>query len=361
MKKCPFFHLCLTLALCFFGSQSAFAQVPNSAPNGPTNNDTTKYIVIRNNGIEYVGLLLSDDGREVLIMTQSLGKVYIPKSEIKSIKPLDYSEDLKKGEYTGGGVFATRYQFTTSCFPIKKGENYAMINLYGPEVHFAVHKDFSIGVMSTWIGSPLALALKYTRGTSNAKINYGFGTLLGSSGYFNQAQNFGGLHWGMLTYGSRTSNVTLSLGFAYLKNGPKQTQTGYVYQPGTYASTQEVPLVDIKQLVNKNIGTSLVVGLAGQTKVGKKTSLVYDCMFLRYTNKGNVGYQPFQFQYNSAWQYTVIVPEWQLYPPAANVFILMPGMRFQRSDTRAFQISLAGVITKDLSFPIPMMSWFFKI
>ena len=46
-----------------------------------------------------------------------------------------------------------------------------MINLYGPEVHFAVHKDFSVGVMSTWIGSPLALALKYTRGTANPKIN----------------------------------------------------------------------------------------------------------------------------------------------------------------------------------------------
>lgn len=120
MKKQYLFHLCLTLALYFFGSQSAFAQVPNSEPNTSTSGDTTKYVVIRNNGIEYVGLLLSDDGREVLIMTQTLGKVYIPKSDIKSIKPLDYSEEVKKGEYTGGGVFATRYQFTTSCFPIKK-------------------------------------------------------------------------------------------------------------------------------------------------------------------------------------------------------------------------------------------------
>ncbi len=359
MKKQYLFHLCLTLALYFFGSQSAFAQVPNSEPNTSTSGDTTKYVVIRNNGIEYVGLLLSDDGREVLIMTQTLGKVYIPKSDIKSIKPLDYSEEVKKGEYTGGGVFATRYQFTTSCFPIKKGENYAMVNLYGPEVHFAVHKDFSVGVMSTWIGSPLALALKYTRGTSNPKINYGFGTLLGSSGYLNQARYFGGLHWGMLTYGNRTNNVTLSLGLAYLKNGPKETVQEYVYQPGTYFSAGEVPIIDTKQITTNHLSTSLVVGLAGQTKIGKKTSLIYDCMFLRFTNKSNTGYQPFTYEYYM-WG-TVTVPVWQRYPPAQNLMIVMPGLRFQRTENRAFQVSLAGVIAKDLSFPIPMLSWFFKI
>jgi hypothetical protein len=38
----------------------------------------------------------------------------------------------------------------------------------------------------------------------------------------------------------------------------------------------------------------------------------------------------------------------------------MPGMRFQRSEAKAFQISLAGVITQDMSFPFPMASWFYK-
>jgi hypothetical protein len=38
----------------------------------------------------------------------------------------------------------------------------------------------------------------------------------------------------------------------------------------------------------------------------------------------------------------------------------MPGMRFQRSESKAFQISLAGVITDGMSFPLPMASWFYK-
>jgi hypothetical protein len=40
---------------------------------------------------------------------------------------------------------------------------------------------------------------------------------------------------------------------------------------------------------------------------------------------------------------------------------LMPGMRFQKNDSRAFQISLAGVIVpNEISFPLPMASWFFR-
>jgi hypothetical protein len=43
----------------------------------------------------------------------------------------------------------------------------------------------------------------------------------------------------------------------------------------------------------------------------------------------------------------------------------MPGLRFQRKENNAFQIALAGVSVWDESenytFPLPMISWFFKI
>jgi hypothetical protein len=52
--------------------------------------------------------------------------------------------------------------------------------------------------------------------------------------------------------------------------------------------------------------------------------------------------------------------------------VLMPGMRFQKDQNRAFQVTLAGVIGRreetvnyqlevnQYSFPIPMLSWFYK-
>jgi hypothetical protein len=364
MKTHTIFQLCFTLALCFLGSQSVFAQTPSTtAPS----TDTTKYLIVKNDGNEYVALILSDDGREVLIETKSLGKIYIPKSDIKSMRPINYNEDISKGEVSTAGVFTTRYQFTTNCFPIKKGENYAMINLYGPEVHFAVHKDFSVGIMSTWIGSPIALALKYTRGTANPKINYGFGTLLGTSGYLNQGRGFGGLHWGMITYGDRRNNVTLSVGYGYFNDGNNYTYPQTVYTPGTYQSINgeypTIPIQGTEMISNGFRAKAPIFGLAGQAKVGKKASFIYDCMYIM-GNSGNAGgFQNMDYQYDpNGWQLQqVIVGPWQNSSEGSqNLLILMPGMRFQRSESKAFQISLAGVITDDMSFPLPMASWFFR-
>jgi hypothetical protein len=364
MKPRTLFQLCFTLALCFFGSQSVFAQTPSTTAPAT---DTTKYLVVKNDGNEYVGLILSDDGREVLIQTTTLGKVYIPKSDIKSIRPLDLLDDVKKGEFNSAGVFTTRYQFTTNCFPIKKGENYAMVNLYGPEVHFAVHKDFSVGVMSTWIGSPLALALKYTRGTANPKINYGAGALIGTSGYLNSGRGFGGLYWGMITYGDRRTNVTLSVGYGHFNDGDNSIYNQPVYVPGTYPSTdfwiQDLPISGYAQVQYGINVEAPIIGLAGQTKVGKKASFIYDCMFLMGRSRNNNGFQEINYQYDpiTGAPQQVIVGEWETGLNSSQfALILMPGMRFQRSDSKAFQISLAGVITQDISFPLPMASWFYR-
>lgn len=362
MNTRTFFQLCFALTLCLFATQSVFAQVPTTTPQ----TDTTKYLITKNDGVEYVGLILSDDGREVLIQTTTLGKVYIPKSDIKSIRPLDLVDDVKRGEFNSAGVFTTRYQFTTNCFPIKKGENYAMINLYGPEVHFAVHKDFSVGVMSTWIGSPLALALKYSRGTANPKVNYGFGALLGTSGYFNAGKGFGGLYWGMVTFGDRRSNITFSVGYGHFNNGNVITYTQPEYVPGIYASSNgEMPTLPVQTYHEVTDGFKAeapIFGLAGQTKVGKKASFIYDCMYLRGGQKMNGGYQYIENQYNSFNQLQqVIVGQWvDGNTSDRNLVVVMPGMRFQRSDVKAFQISLAGVISQSNSFPLPMASWFYR-
>ena len=355
-----FHKLCLVMVLCFLGSQSTFAQIPSSTQ---VSTDTTKYIVVKHDGIEYVGLLLSDDGRELLIETKSLGKIYIPKSEIKSIKPVDYSEDIAQGVVTSAGVFTTRYQFTTNCFPIKKDENYAMINLFGPEVHFAVHKDFSIGVMSTWISSPLVLALKYTRGTANPKINYGVGTLIGTSGYLNQARGYGALHWGMITYGDRRNNATLSVGYGYMNEGSNYSSQETVFEPGTYDYDtwvwQMAPIQGYENVSYTFKAKAPIIGLAGQVKVGKRASLIYDCMYImaKTTNK-SAGQD-----INVSWETNqVTVGEWTKTPSVAqNLLVVMPGMRFQKNENRAFQISLAGIIIpNEISFPIPMASWFFR-
>ena len=47
--------------------------------------DSTLRVITKFDGTEYIGKIISDDGREVLISTDILGKIYIPKSDITSI------------------------------------------------------------------------------------------------------------------------------------------------------------------------------------------------------------------------------------------------------------------------------------
>jgi len=283
---------------------------------------------------------------------------------------------IVNGEYRAQGAFTTRYQFTTNAFPIEKGENYAIINLYGPEVHFAVSNRFSVGVMSSWIASPIAIALKYTIPTNNEKLNFGFGTLLGSSGYLNQGRGFGGLHWGMVSYGDRMNNVTFSVGYSYLRSGIANNS---YYKPGVYPAIENPDFPgsfyfnnDIPRITSGKYAPMVsapIIGLGGIAAVGKKASFVFDAMLLFGSFKTKNITQDVSYNYdnitgnpsNTTVGQVIEGPENKI---RSTNLILMPGMRFQKSETKAFQISLAGVIGsvdgERYSFPIPMCSWFFK-
>ena len=51
-------------------------------------------VIVMNDGAEYVGKIITQDDREVSIITKNLGQIAIPKYQIKEIK-----EDLRKSGY----------------------------------------------------------------------------------------------------------------------------------------------------------------------------------------------------------------------------------------------------------------------
>jgi hypothetical protein len=303
------------------------------------------YKIVKYDGIEYLGEILSDDGREVLVLTQDLGKIYIPKSEIRTMKIARQEESVFKGSYRDVGPFTTRYYFTNNALPIHKGEHYMMIHLYGPEVHFAVAERLSVGIMATWIASPIGVAVKYAFPTQNPKINYSVGTIMLSSGYIFQSKGYGGLHWASGTYGKAGKNVTVSLGYAYVDLG------GDWRHDLTY--------------LGDRLRHGPVLGVAGLAPVGKKASFLFDSMtfFTEQINRKEI-YPTQGFTQD---------PLYILRSGSKVTTVLMPGMRFQNSERSAFQVALAGVIEySDIGFeydgssgthsiPIPMCSWFLKL
>ena len=356
MRLKNFFFALLLILLAF---------VPNISSAQSDSVEQKKVLVITTSGVERLGYILSDDGREILLETENLGKIYINKADIVSITEITPDEfDEINGDLRLAGPFTTRYYFTTSAMPIKKGEDYAMINLYGPEVHFAVSENFSLGVMSTWIASPFLLAAKYTFPTKDEKLNFGIGTLFGTSGYLNNFRGYGGLYWGMVTMGSRMNSVTVSAGFLHMQPDTRKEQ---FYIPGVYNST--VPWASFPddypgatfELRSPDPITSPVIGLGAIAKVGQKASFIFDGMlFLAKSTSGPYSWTEDYDPITGLTTVTVPQPE----KKSTTVFYLMPGMRFQTKPNRAFQVALAGatIISDDLSLPIPipMCSWFFK-
>ncbi|MFM7301379.1 MAG: hypothetical protein ACKO1R_09600, partial [Crocinitomicaceae bacterium] len=247
-----------------------------------TNSKDSIYVIKKANGVELIGKLVSDDGREVLLMTEKMGKVYISKSDIISMKLIEEG-DLVNGEYIEEGPFTTRYSFTTNAFPVKQGENYAMINLYGPEIHFAVTDRLNLGVMTTWYGSPFALAGKYTFATNNKLLNFSIGGIAGSSGFLNSFKGYGVLGFGIGTIGTRKLNASIGLGYSYFSSlgGKELIKTGKYYtdvnNPNYYNYNYEN--------VRPGHTGGLAISAGGFAKIGKKTGFVMDFLYLNMTNK----------------------------------------------------------------------------
>ena len=211
--------------------------------------DTTKkqlFLIRKTDGNELYGFIISDDGREILLETKTIGKVYINKSDIKEIintkrsVNVDSIDDESYTEFRDSGPFTTRYYFTNNALPVKKGEDYAMIHLYGPEIHFSLNDKLSFGVMSTWIASPIALASKYSL-HSDGNNHVALGTILGTSGYLGIADGgvFGGLHWLTFTKGDRLKNISFSAGYGYFIDNVGLFNNSYLGDKYRYSSSYE--------------------------------------------------------------------------------------------------------------------------
>jgi hypothetical protein len=233
-------------------------------------------------------------------------------------------------------------------------------------VHFSALDNLSIGVMTTWIASPFILALKYTIETSDEKLNFGLGSLTATSGYLNQGRGFGSLNWGMVTYGDKKLNATLSAGYGFFN---WNFFGGNYFKPGVYNPNVTPPSI---RLGLRDGVQGPIIGLGVMATVSNKATLIFDLMYVNSTRKRY--YQDANYTYDdnsnlTSVSYSDVVENGQ---GITNFFIFMPGMRFQTKPNRAFQFALAGVVgktrttgsgynwTNEFSFPVPTCTWYFK-
>jgi len=303
----------------------------------------TIHVITKNDGSRFVGEILFQDAREVLIKTEELGEVYIPRHEIRHIREATAEDLLKTGEFTPAEIFATRYFITTNGLPVEKGETYMLMSLLGPDFQFGVGDNLGLGVLTTWIGTPLIGSIKYSI-PINDELSAGLGLLLGT-GSWTWPDFALALPYGVVTWGDRIRNINFSFGYG-----------GVTYKVEEYVFHGNQSTINRRR---ENEGNFLI-SFAGMAKVSRNFSLVFDSFIVPRTGTITETYDYSYWDPNTG-QYVEDIREETR--NKYGIAIFLPGLRFQTNPNSAFQFGFAGVRAEGetIGVPIPMVQWFRKL
>jgi hypothetical protein len=354
--------------------------------------------IILRDGTVYHGTLAYDDGREMKFNTEELGLLVLKKQDLRRMEDNDEASKTSSDTFvpvTKEGPFTTRYGITTNGFAIKKGENYGLVSLHGPEIHFAVTDRLNIGYMTTWAASPMAVSLKYTFTTDESPVQVSAGSLLMSSGFLQSMRGYGTLTFGNLTFGNRTKNVNFSGGYLYWQSGKKTISPGdYTVSSETmteatipqsdpywYSSPEFLRYGNNGRLINKdNVSADKirngyatqgpVFGVSGIFPLGEKASFVFESMLGLFVTRreyiedalySNSTFNPSTGNFTNYYNVNVSTRDYGM-----TMIYVSPGVRFQSKQDFAWQLSLAStsftseVNNKTQAFPVPTFSLFKK-
>lgn len=268
----------------------------------------TVYRILKTDGGELIGRIISQDEREVLVQTNDNRRIYIPQHTIKKIEVVNASQFNANGDFIGEDPFSTRYFLSTNGLPVKKGEHYVQWNWFGPDLQFGVGENLGVGIMTSWIGIPIIGTIKKSWELGD-RTQFAVGGLFGSLAWAEPSYG-GALPYATLSFGNRSSNLAFSGGY------------GVLFGDG------------------ESNGSALV-GVAGMTRVSRKITLVLDSFFL-LPNAAQNG------EFISGNQ---------------SVGIIIPGIRWNQEEGKAFQFGFAGIVAGGgvAPLPIPMVSFFRKL
>ncbi|NOQ70482.1 MAG: hypothetical protein GQ574_00685 [Crocinitomix sp.] len=300
----------LLLFIAFFG----FIALNNA---GFAQSDSIRYKVTKNDGTQYVGVLIKNNAKVVILITKSLGKVTIPKHAIKSIEQLESSDHQEERVNGGRNLLPSIYSITTNAFPIRKKEGYLKIMPVGFEFQFALTDNWSLGGMTAWWGVPMIIATKYSFEISDkCRTSAGllYGNLMYISNSFGGGGTFsagGGIAFGNLTFGDEESNFNVSGGYGFVHAGIGGFDLAF---SGT----------DLEVIEGQAAG---MFSVAGMHRISQEAILIFDSIGLVYDAR-------IYFGINPAIRY-------------------MP----KSSEIWQFGIGIIGISDKIVRVPVPMVSF----
>ncbi|MFT4601306.1 MAG: hypothetical protein ACI857_001484 [Arenicella sp.] len=246
--------------------------------------DSAKVVLLtKHDGGCYTGVILTDDGREILIDSKEVGKIYIPKHLVKTIvaynssaKPIekeepeiveDTEDPFDDGEMGYENFTSTKYIQSDNAFPLRPGEAFLKVMPIGLEVQVPLKTNWSVGAMSTFIGAPLIIKTKLSFPvfkTSYFSLDAAYGSMM-FGGLFNAGITEGGGYFNTgFSFGDRKNNFTAKIGIGLVHQDreiwewDQFTQTGVLISEGmTY-------------------DPYAIASFSGMTSISKRSHFIFD-------------------------------------------------------------------------------------
>lgn len=184
-------------------------------------------IVTMKDGNQVIGKLIKEDGKQISVLTKSMGTMTLDKDKINNIDKIR-EEAMKDGKIWFRNPNSTRYLFGPSAFSLMSGEGYYQ-NTYVlfSSLNVGITKNISIGGGFEFLsvfsnsGQPIYYLTPKVAFKLTEKIHAGGGLLyINMPGFFsyNNTRQSVGIGYGVFTYGTLDNNVTLGGGYGFINN-----------------------------------------------------------------------------------------------------------------------------------------------
>ena len=260
------FKKILFFSLLFLSTIDLYSQAPID-----TIKKSERVVVKMNNGDEFRGKILSRDQNTVILETTN-GTLNLKSSNVRSINIDSYN-----GKFRFPNSNETRYFFGPSAIPIKKGKGYYQnVLLTSNFVNYGLTKNFSFGggveFISLLLRNPIWFLTPKVGFKVSERSHVGGGIIM--AGF--STEGTATLGYGVYTFGSSESNLTIGAGYGLISGNFSNRPT--IMLSGTHRVGNNLALLTENYFIP--IGTSTnYTGILGLRVLAPKNSFDFGLIF----------------------------------------------------------------------------------
>jgi small nuclear ribonucleoprotein (snRNP)-like protein len=220
-----------------------------------TNVDTTKtvdnVIVKMKNGDEFKGVLVKKDQNTVLLKTEN-GELNLITSNVISIEKETYN-----GKFRFANVHDTRYFFGPTGIPIKQKKGYYQNVLVTTNFfNLGITKNISIGggfeFLSSVLGHPIWFLTPKIGFDISKNVHVAGGVIMAGFSTVGTAS----LGYGVITFGSSETNLSLGAGYGYQSGHLSNTPA--IMISGTHRLSNNIALLSENYIISNSTVNSTI-------------------------------------------------------------------------------------------------------